>query len=450
MVLKTLQAALDQDGYQDIRFEEMASTIIKVKNEDINEVNVSEKSGGHARALIGGGYGKYSFNLLEEAQAAVQSSKDFSAQIDGKKGLAEAPVVQDTILLDIDVDPRNISVDDKVKLLAHYCKLAYDQEELEVAEGEYYEQYFKKTFVNNEGTSIEQEQMICGMSFRFTSKRDNLTQNTRLAFGGTQSFADMYDQDKAVLAKVQQTVDLLSAKPLEGGIYDVVLDNEVGGLFIHEAFGHLSEADNLLSSDALKDTMSLGREFGSSILNVVDDPGETGFPGSYLYDDEGVKGQRTYLIKEGKLSGRLHSRLTAGHTGEAVTGHARAKNFEFTPIVRMGNIYIEPGTHSKEDLIAATKKGVYLFGSAGGQTSGDAFTFAVQGGYLIEDGKITDMVRDIALSGDLFTTLKNIDMISDTVSMRKRGGCGKAGQILSTSGNGSPYVRIQSMPIGGK
>ena len=196
--------------------------------------------------------------------------------------------------------------------------------------------------------------------------------------------------------------------------------------------------------------MELGREFASPILNVIDDPGMEGFPGSYIYDDEGVKGTKTYLIKDGILTGRLHSRETAGHVGEEATGHARAKNYEFNPLVRMGNIYIDKGTHSFEDMIKSTEDGLYLFGAAGGQTTGEMFTFAVQGGYIIKDGKITEMVRDIVLTGNLFTTLKNIDMIGDNIDMRKRGGCGKDGQILISSGNGSPFIRIKSMAIGGK
>ncbi|KAB3532828.1 TldD/PmbA family protein [Alkaliphilus serpentinus] len=450
MDAKLLLKSLGNDGYQDIRFEALTTTTVKVKNDEVKEVSVTNKKGGHARALCGGGFGSFSFNKLEDAPQAIAESIAFSRLIPGNKTLAPVPVVVDKVLLKPSIDPRTISIEEKKNLLLKYCTLAKGVEEIAVAEGEYYEQYSQKVFVNNEGTHIEQEQLICGMTFSITSKRDGLTQQTRLAFGGSDSFEDMYNKEEEVLKKAQITVDLLSAKPIKGGKYDVILDHEVGGLFIHEAFGHLSEADNLLRSNALKETMELGKEFATPILNVIDDPGMTGYPGSYIYDDEGVRGKKTYLIKDGILTGRLHSRETASHVGEEVTGHARAKNYEFNPLVRMGNIYIDKGPHSFEEMIAATKDGLYLFGSAGGQTTGEMFTFAVQGGYVIKDGEIKEMVRDIVLTGNLFSTLKNIDMICDNIDMRKRGGCGKDGQILISSGNGSPFMRIKSMAIGGK
>lgn len=450
MDINILSKALTNKGYQDLRYENLSITSIKVKNDEIKEVSVTNKKGGHARALCGGGFGTFSFNKIEDANQAINECIDYSKMIPGDKKLAKAAVVVDKVILTPKIDPRKITIDEKKNLILKYSKLAKEIEGMSVVEASYYENYSIKYFVNNEGSKIEQEQLICGMIFSMTSSKEGLTQQTRLAFGGCESFEDMYNKDEEVIKKAEQTVALLSAKPVKGGIYDVILDNEVGGLFIHEAFGHLSEADNLLRSDALKETMKIGREFASPLLNVIDDPSIEGIPGNYVYDDEGVKGTETYLIKEGILSGRLHSRETAGHVGEEPTGHCRAKNFEYTPIVRMGNIYIGEGPHTFEEMVKATDRGIYLFGAAGGQTSGEMFTFAVQGGYIIENGEIKEMVRDLVLTGNLFTTLKNIDMIDNNRQMKKRGGCGKGGQIMVKSGYGSPVIRIKSMAIGGK
>lgn len=450
MNINSLKNAFTNEGFQDIRYETLSTTTIKVKNDEIKEVSVTNKKGGHCRALCGGGFGTFSFNKIEDVNQAIKESIEFSKLIPGEKKLAKSPVIVDKVTVNPKVDPREISLDEKRELILKYCTIAKEIEEIAIVEGEYYEQFSKKIYLNNEGSEIEQEQLICGMSFRMTSKRDCLTQQTRLAFGGCDSFEDMYDKEEETIKKAEQTVNLLSAEPIEGGTYDVILDNEVGGLFIHEAFGHLSEADSLLSNDALRETMELGRQFAGPILDVIDDPSMEGYPGSYIYDDEGVKGTKTYLIKDGVLSGRLHSRESSGYVGELPTGHARAKNFEFIPLVRMGNIYIDKGPNTFEEMVKATKKGLYLFGSAGGQTSGEMFTFAVQGGYIIENGEIKEMVRDVVLTGNLFKTLKNIDMIGDTIEMKKRGGCGKGGQILITSGSGSPFIRIKSMAVGGK
>lgn len=449
-MFKKLNDALSDKGYQDLRFESMKNVLIKVRNENVQSVDVVEKQGGHARALTGGGFGTLSFNKLEDAKESMKKCVVFSDAIAGHMKMADAPRVNDNVTLDLDLDPRQVPLEDKVNLLKAYGKLASDLENLEICDVEYIELYKEKYYVNNEGTQIRQEQMSVAINFRMTSKNDHLTQQTRLSLGGGASFKNLLNKEEDVLNKAKQTVALLDAEPVIAGDYDVVLDPSVGGLFIHEAFGHLSEADNLLRSEALRETMTLGRFFGNKDLNVIDDPSEPGHSGSFIYDDEGVKAQKSYLIKEGQLAGRLHSRLTAGLTDEPITGHFRAKNYAYTPIVRMGNIYIDTGADTYEDIISSTENGLYLFGTAGGQTSGDMFTFAVQGGYKIEQGKITGMVRDIILTGNLFSTLKNIDKIGNERHMSKGGGCGKGGQILRTSCKGSPYIRIKSMSVGGK
>jgi TldD protein len=445
-----LLKAFSSEGYQDLRYETVKKISIKSKNKEIQEVSVINKAGGHARALCGGGYGTFSFNKSEDSEYAIKQCIKSSNLIPGTKSLAKVPVIKEKITLSPERDPRKVSMDEKKELLLKYSCMLTDFDEIANVEGEYYEQFADKIFVNNEGTEIQQEHFICGIKFAITSKRGNLTQQTRLSMGGNANFEDMLNQEELVLAKAKQSVDLLSAKPVVGGIYDVILDSDVGGLFIHEAFGHLSEADNLLGSPALQKTMNLGTKFGRDILNVIDDPAMTDLPGSYIYDDEGVKGTKTYLIRDGVLSGRLHSRETAAVVGENPTGHARAKDYSFTPIVRMGNIYIDKGPNSFEEMIKSIDNGIYLFGSAGGQTSGEMFTFAVQGGYIIKDGEITEMVRDLALSGNLFTTLENIEMIGDAVDFSKVGGCGKAGQIMISSGKGSAPIKIKGMAIGGK
>lgn len=445
-----MKKALTNEGYQDLRYEVVKNMTIKVRNEDVKSVNVMNKDGGHGRALIGGGFGTLSFNGLQEAHTCMEKCIEFSKAIEGKLALAKAPVVEDRVIIEVPNDPRKISLDDKVALLIKYGKIASAVDGLEICDMDYLEISKEKYFVNNEGTEIMQEELSTTINFRMTSKKAGLTQQTRLSLGGGIDFDELVGKEEAVLNKALQTVALLDAEPVVAGDYDVILDPTVGGLFIHEAFGHLSEADNLFRSEALKETMTLGRVFGREALNVIDDPSEPGHSGSYVYDDEGVKAKKSYLIKNGKLAGRLHSRLTAALTGEEITGHFRAKNYAYTPIVRMGNTYIDSGEETFEEMVASTKNGLYLFGTAGGQTSGDMFTFAVQGGYKIEDGKITDMVRDIILTGNLFTTLKNIDKFGNRREMSKGGGCGKGGQILRKSCKGSPYIRIKGMSIGGK
>ena len=140
-----------------------------------------------------------------------------------------------------------------------------------------------------------------------------------------------------------RAVDLLKAPQVKGGEYTVILDPILAGVFIHEAFGHLSEADHVYEDDRMRDIMYMGRRFGGKHLNVIDGAAVPGLRGSYAYDDEGTPATRTHLIREGVLVGRLHSRETAAKMGETPTGNARAINYRHPPIVRMTNTFIEPG-----------------------------------------------------------------------------------------------------------
>lgn len=450
MVATELKRALPSEGFCDLRYQEYELTTIKGTKKEIDTVAVIKKSGGNVRVLTGGGFGSFCFTDTNDLPIAFKEAKFASDLIKGNKVIDQYEVNVDTVKVHPELDPRTIDISDKRALVAHYIDLFMSYEEIVNLETEYYEQFTDTLILNNKGTEVRQEELILGINFRITSKRGDLTQITRLSFGGGESYKDLLDKDEEVHAKAKQTIDLLDAVPVVGGNYDVVLDSDVSGLFIHEAFGHLSESDSLIGNETLAKTMTLGSEFASDIFNVIDDPTLYGYPGSYTYDHEGTKAKKTYLIKDGKLSGRLHSMESASQLGETPTGHARAKHFGFTPIVRMGNIYIDKGNSSLDEMIRSIDNGLYLFGSAGGQTSGDTFTFAVQGAYKIENGELTHMVRDLALTGHLFSTLKNIEMVGDELSFSKAGGCGKGGQILIKSGKGSVPIKIKNMGIGGK
>jgi TldD protein len=247
----------------------------------------------------------------------------------------------------------------------------------------------------------------------------------------------------------RHAVELLAAPQVKGGEYTVVLDPVLAGVFVHEAFGHLSESDFVYEDDRLRQVMVLGKRFGSHELNIVDSAARPGLRGSYKYDDEGVPATKTYLIKEGKLVGRLHSRETAAKMGEKPTGNARAINYRYPPIVRMTNTYIEPGKSSFEDIIAGIKEGVYARNWFGGTTSMEMFTFSAGEAYMIRNGKLAEALRPVVLTGNVFTTLNNIDAIAGDLDMNQGGGCGKAGQMPLPVSNGSPHIRISRCLVGG-
>jgi TldD protein len=220
-------------------------------------------------------------------------------------------------------------------------------------------------------------------------------------------------------------------------------------VFIHEAFGHFSVADFVFEIPRIQELLTLGKPLGIEQLNVIDDATLEDLPGSIKYDDEGVPGQRKYLIKNGVLTQRLHSRETAGKMHEQPTGNARAIRANYPPIVRMTNTAIEPGDTSFEEMIGDIDEGVYAVRMLGGQTNGEMFTFAAAEGYMIRNGKIAEPVNDVTLTGNVFQTLKDIEAIGND-TLFTNGGCGKGGQMPLPVSVGGPHLRIKNVVIGGR
>jgi len=185
-------------------------------------------------------------------------------------------------------------------------------------------------------------------------------------------------------------------------------------------------------------------------LTVVDDGSLPGGRGTHPYDDEGTPTRRTELIRDGILAGRLHCRETAARMGERPTGNARASSYRYPPIVRMTNTYIEPRDAPFEEMIADIELGVYACDVFGGETVLENFSFSAAYAYMIRQGQIAEMVKDVILSGNLFTTLASIDAIGDDLTWLPSGTCGKGRQRALTVGIGAPHIRIQDVLIGGR
>jgi TldD protein len=306
-------------------------------------------------------------------------------------------------------------------------------------------------FANSEGSYIDQERVDVNMRLAATARDGSEVQQSGISLGslGDYEFVQTLQEDAQEVA--EKAVALLKAPQVKGGEYTVILDPVLAGVFIHEAFGHLSEADFIYAEPRLQELMTPGKVFGGGHLNVKDGatiPLPT-LRGSYLYDDEGVQGQETDLIKEGVLVGRLHSRETAAKLGERPTGNGRALNYRFAPIVRMTNTFIVPGTASVDDLFAGVEDGLYVKNWYGGMTSMEMFTFSAGEAYRIHNGRIGELCRPVMLSGNVFSTLHNLDMVANDLGMNEGGGCGKAGQSPLPVSNGSPHIRIQKCLIGG-
>jgi TldD protein len=305
-------------------------------------------------------------------------------------------------------------------------------------------------FADSEGTIIEQEWADWELRCSATARNGDLVQTGRETFGSRRSYRDLLNLDQRAIGAAQRAVAALDLPTVQGNTYTVVIDPILAGLFVHEAFGHLSEADMLYENPDMLETMSLGRRFGPEDLQIFDGAAPPEHRGSYVYDDEGVTATTTQLIKDGVLVSRLHSRETAGKLGEKVTGNARCLDYHYPPIVRMTNTWIGRGTTPVVDLFEDIPIGVYAKNWQGGMTNGEMFTFTAGEAWMIRNGQIAEPVKDVTLSGNVFETLNDIEAIADDFLWDESGGCGKGGQSGLAVGCGSPSLRIRNAIVGGE
>ncbi|MEN6372710.1 MAG: TldD/PmbA family protein [Armatimonadota bacterium] len=440
--------------YVEIRVEESDRTAVSYRGRDLDSISRLSGFGGNVRAAVNGGWGFVSFNTLDNLKDKVKLAV-LQAKLVGKDKTQLAPVepVVDEVRPAIIKDPRTVSLSDKKKLVEEYAEVILSLgDKIQTCFVNYSDTWNKIYYANTDGTWIDSERVyVVGSTQAVARMGDDIQQNTS-SVSSTQDYGVFEDRHSDVKKMGEAAIEMLSAPRINGGSYTVIVDPSLAGIFAHEAFGHLSEADDMAENQQMRDLMVLGRRFGGKHLNILDGADIPGSGGTIKYDNEGVLKKPTYLVKEGVLVGRLHSRESAAKMGEEPTGNARALNYTFPPIVRMTNTYVAPSKDvTMEDILSDVDEGLYVIDSLGGQTSGEMFTFSAREAFMIRKGKIAERVRGVNLTGNVFTTLENIDAIgNDIVWPKKGGGCGKGGQSPLPVGFAGPHFRIRNCVVGGK
>jgi TldD protein len=436
--------------YIEVRLEESEATRISYRGERLEDLSRTSSIGGNVRALVKGGWGFISFNEAGDLEHKVTLAIEQARLVGHETSrLGNVEPVVDTVPADIVKSPSGIPLSAKKELLDEYNDIVLRTPGIQTSSINYYDGKKKVIFASSEGALIEQQRVDIGLRITAIASKDGTVQQIGLSMGSLGDYGAIEHLHDQVKDLARRAVGLLSAPQAPGGEYTVVLDPILAGVFVHEAFGHLSESDFVHENPRLRDMMVLGRKFGGTHLNIVDGAAVSGLRGSFKYDDEGVPSTKTYLIREGILEGRLHSRETAAKMDEQPTGNARAINYLYPPIVRMTNTYIEPGTTSFDEIIGDIKEGIYARDWYGGTTSLEMFTFSAGEAYMIRNGKVAELIRPVMLSGNVFTTLNNIDAIGNDLEMNQGGGCGKGGQSPLPVSNGSPHIRISKCLVGG-
>ena len=437
-----------QDFYADVRVEDRFTTTIAYSNGSLKEIKERIEKRAFIRVFDGKMWYYSSTTDLSDIQNKLDglyAQAKLNAKINKNRIVKRFEVNNDVKMVFAIDSVRNVNIAEKKALLESYLPTLSSSPLMSMPSATYVDRNSVFEFSSSKGAYIKYDYQTCGISLACTLTNGNDFLQAHKQFGETQ-FSKLKGKKKAILDSLNEQITCLKeGVAVTPGEYPIILSPEATGIFAHESFGHKSEADFMLADEGIRREWQIGKTVASPLLSIVDCGKNIG-SGYVPYDDEGTHARKNYLIKNGVLTGRLHSAQTASYLNEKVSGNARAINCVFEPIVRMTNTYIEAGEFTKEELFEGVKFGYYIKSVKHGSGM-SKFTIAPHVAYEIVDGKITRPVKISVISGDVFTTLGLIDGLSDKVEFLSfvMGGCGKYEQSGLPVGFGGPYVRVSKM-----
>jgi len=443
-------------SYADVRVQEDKGTKITVKDNVLEEVVSGNNFGLGIRVLYKGSWGLASTNdysklniMVERAIRASKSSGRYKRKKRVK--LAEVEPAVDKVIPKPRIKFEDVSIERKVNMLKEaYFSTRIISDRIKSIRLGYVDINSRELYMTSEGTNLYQEQVFTGFMCVTTACESGLIQQCAEGVERQSGF-ELYEEKNPIeiaSKSAKRAVALLSAKAPPGGKFTTVIHPTLAGVLIHEAVGHAAEADIVQSGDSVFGG-KISKKIAPENISIIDDATIFGH-GHYKYDDEGVRARKNYIIKKGILNTYLHTRETAYRAHVPPTGNARVQSYEYLPIVRMSNTYLEPADWSLDEMLKEVKSGIYLEYSKGGEVnSGEGtFTFSSEQGYIIENGEKKELLRDCTLSGNIFEVLNSIDAVGNDLEMQNIGECVKGGQTVLV-GYGSPHVRISRITIGG-
>ncbi len=440
--------------YVSIRIDDIDTSSLTYRGKDLDSTATAHGIGGVICACKNGGWGTVTFSSLDNLGERVREACECASLLAQEKTMLAEVEVPDEIIAPAEFvnDFRGIPFETKLEIVNEYNQLLLNSVPgIQSSTALYGEKLRRTFFASTRGNYFMEERPRIVLSLSAIARDGQNVQTAHRSFSSANDFNIVLNRHDVARELAQRAIDLLKAPQCPGGKFTVVLDNGMTGLFTHEAFGHLSEADFLYENPDMKELMKIGRVMGPKELSITDDGSRGRLLATHRVDDEGTPTQRTALIKDGILAGHLHSLETAAKMNERPTGNARAISNSFAPIVRMTNTFLEPGTLKKEQLFEGIEDGIYVCGGKGGMTQMEMFTFTASYGYRIRHGKICELLRDVTLTGNVFQTLMDIEGIADDlVILEQGGGCGKNGQSPLPVTDGGPHIRIKDVVIGGK
>jgi TldD protein len=453
---KVTDAAIENfgAGYAEIRAQRLSKTMLTLKEERVEAAKQGVENGAALRVLVNGAWGFASVGTLNTETLtnaisdACKLAKAASLRLKTPIKLVETDAVEDKISMTPRKDPSKISIEEKINttLAMSNTILDYDRR-IKGCTIDYLDSTGTTYFMNNEGAYIEQDKLYVWSRLLATATETDIFTFSREEIGSTAGY-EVFDVETPEIVGervAERAVKQLKAKSPKGGTFPAVLGPKVVGVLVHEAFGHLAEADLTLSGSVLLD--KLGKKIASDVVTFYDDGSIEGAFGSFKYDDEGVPTEKTLLVKDGVVVGLMHNRETAHKFNAKPTGNARAEDFRFEPIIRMRNTFMEPRDRSFKELVEDIKFGYYFESFRGGQANMDGtFQVGIQEAYEIVNGEVGAPIRNASISGNTLETLLKVDAVGKDFKLGP-GRCGK-GQTAFVC-DGGPHIKVKEVLVGG-
>lgn len=439
-----------KDLYADVRIEETYNLWLNVKNGELDGDSFMTESGAIVRVFDGNMWYTSTTNKLNEIQQELDNLATLATP---NSQIWEHPIVK-KYQVNID-DAQRFHEDDSVRniprgqwkeLLDGYIRSCVDETIPEILFWNAYVScaHKKKSFYSGKGAAITQDWQECRLGVTYGITVDGVTTYGWKSYSQNR-FEDLAGKEAEIRMERDRYLDFArNAVQLEPGEYTCVLAPVSTAMFVHESFGHKSEADFMLNDKTLQDEWVMGKKVGNDMVSICD-RGDLLNHGYTPYDDEGTKAGVIWLMKDGILTGRLHDAKSAATLGEELTGNCRAQNYNHMPIVRMTNTFMEAGLDNPQEIIAGVKDGLYVYGVEHG-TGMATFTIKPSICYRIRDGKICEPVRVNVLTGSVFETLFDVDAVGTDFELFDTYTCGKNGQSAVVSAGG-PSIRVKKMTV---
>ena len=463
--------------YGDVRVVDTQTQSIEVKGATVENIAEKKDLGIGIRVLADGAWGFASTSLLSNdqivkcADLALEIAKASALTVDKGAKLDNRAPATGHWESPRKTDPFAVPIGEKVELLTSACKILGDDEKINTAKGHMKFIREMKYFMDTDGSDLSQDILHCGGGIVVIAKDDDDVQQRSFpnshdgdwAAGGYEHILSLNLKENTEALR-ENAIELLSAEECPTGEWDLIISGPQLALQIHESCGHPTELDRALGTEislAGASFMTPDRlgslKYGSDKVNLYGDATIPGALGTFGWDDEGIPAQRFDIVKEGTFVGYQTSRETAKALGQNSNGTMRADGWARIPLIRMTNINLafDPDGPSLEELIADTKKGIYL--DINKSWSIDDlrlnFNFGCEFGRLIENGKLGPLIKNPVYTALTPKFWGACDAVCNEESWRVWGvaNCGKGQPMqIMRVGHGCGAARFRNITVGRK